>query len=87
MNRLLRMFPDEFALDGWSAPQVRGGKDRWTDRAIVRAALLLDEVPSAPAAEIRYRLDVAALPVAFFRAASGESDSARGFFCSGNGGG
>ncbi|KDE96896.1 hypothetical protein Y900_030140 [Mycolicibacterium aromaticivorans JS19b1 = JCM 16368] len=65
LNRLLRMFPDEFALDGWSAPQVRGGKDRWTDRAIVRAALLLDEVPSAPAAEIRYRLDVAALPVAF----------------------
>lgn len=65
LNRLLRMFPDEFALDGWTAPPSRGGKDRWTDRAIVRAALLLDEVPSAPAAEIRYRLDVAALPVAF----------------------
>lgn len=65
LSRLLRMFHDEFTRDGWIAPRCRGGKDRWSDRAIVRAALLLDEVESAPAAEIRYRLDVAALPVAF----------------------
>lgn len=65
LTTLLRKFPDEFARDGWTAARSRSGKDRWTDRAVLRAALLLDDVESAPAAEIRYRLDVAALPVAF----------------------
>ncbi|WP_125939752.1 glutathione S-transferase family protein [Mycolicibacterium grossiae] len=65
LSRLLRMFPEEFTRDGWTPPTSRGGKDRWTDQAVVRAALLLDETDSAPAAEIRYLLDVAALPVAF----------------------
>lgn len=65
LSRLLRTFPQEFAHDGWTAPGSRGGKDRWTDRAVVRAALLLDEVQSVPAAEIRYLLGVDALPVAF----------------------
>lgn len=65
LNRLLRTFPDEFTRDGWTPAPSRGEKDRWTDRAVVRAALLLDEIESAPAAEIRYLLDVAALPVAF----------------------
>lgn len=65
LSRLLRTFPEEFAHDGWTAPGSRGGKDRWTDRAVVRAALLLDDVQSVPAAEIRYLLGVDALPVAF----------------------
>lgn len=65
LSRLLRTFPEEFTRDGWTAPPSRGGKDRWTDQAVIRAALLLDETDSAPAAEIRYLLDVAALPVAF----------------------
>lgn len=66
VKRLLRMFPDEFTRDGWTPPRSRTDKDRWTDRAVLRAALLLDEeIGSAPAAEIRYRLNVAALPVAF----------------------
>lgn len=64
LSRLLRTFPEEFIKDGWTA-RSPGGKDRWTDRAVVRAALLLDETDSAPAAEIRYLLGVAALPVAF----------------------
>jgi hypothetical protein len=65
LSRLLRAFPEEFIQDGWTAPRSLAGKDRWTDQAVVRAALLLDETDSAPAAEIRYLLGVGALPVAF----------------------
>lgn len=65
VNRLLRTFPDEFTRDGWTAAPSRSAQDRWTDRAVIRAALLLDEIDSAPAAEIRYLLNVAALPVSF----------------------
>lgn len=65
LRTLLRKYGDEFARDGWTAARSRYGTDAWTDRAVVRAALLLDDVASERAAEIRYRLDVAALPVAF----------------------
>lgn len=65
LRTLLRKYGDEFTRDGWTAARSRYGTDAWTDRAVVRAALLLDDVTSERAAEIRYRLDVAALPVAF----------------------
>ncbi|WP_088295412.1 hypothetical protein [Mycobacterium avium] len=65
LRTLLRKYGDEFARDGWTGARSRYGTDAWTDRAVVRAALLLDDVSSERAAEIRYRLDVAALPVAF----------------------
>jgi len=48
---LLRWHRDEFLQDGWVAAN-RSGDDLWTDQAVVRAALLLDEVKSAVAAEI-----------------------------------
>jgi len=61
---ILRWHRDEFIEDGWVAAN-RSGDDLWTDQAVVRAALLLDGVKSAVAAEIRYLLDVEGLPVAF----------------------
>lgn len=61
---LLRWHRDEFCDDGWSR-QFSRDRDAWTDQAVLRAALLLDGMDSAPAAEIRYLLDVSALPVAF----------------------
>lgn len=61
---LLRWHRDEFNDDGWSQ-RFSADCDTWTDQAVLRAALLLDGTDSAPAAEIRYLLDVSALPVAF----------------------
>ncbi|ASX03565.1 hypothetical protein [Mycobacterium intracellulare] len=64
LGRLLRWYRDEFIEDGWTAAS-RCDDDLWTDEAVVRAALLLDGVQSAAAAEIRYLLGVDGLPVAF----------------------
>jgi hypothetical protein len=68
LTTLVRHFGDELRHDGWQPHHPRRpGLDRWTDEAIVRAALLLDEVGcnSEVAAQIRYHLGQGELPLMF----------------------
>lgn len=66
LQTLLRHWHEEFVSDGWQpgtlfAPQV----DSWTDRAMIRAALLLEDGESEAADEIKYLLDQRDLPLAY----------------------
>jgi len=58
LHTLLRLRREEFLSDGWR-------HDRWTDEAIIRAALLLEDGESETADEIRYHLRESELPVVY----------------------
>ena len=58
LHTLLRLRREEFLSDGWR-------HDRWTDEAIIRAALLLEDGESEAADEIRYHLRESELPVVY----------------------
>lgn len=69
LTTLVRHYSDELRRDGWIPDDPRRpGVDRWTEAAVVRAALLLDVAvgcDSEVAACIRYHLGVERLPLIY----------------------
>lgn len=65
LGQLLREHHNEFTEDGWlpAHPHHQGSSDVWTDRAIVRAGLLLEG--SETADYLRYRLGLGEMPVLY----------------------
>lgn len=66
LHTLLRYRRDEFLSDGWQPGDAEAPQhDKWTDEAILRAALLLDPGESEAADELRYHLGEGELPVVY----------------------
>lgn len=64
LSAVLEKHREEFSRDGWQPHnRAHDGQDLWTDRAVVRAGLLLEK--SSVAAHLRHLLGVGDIPLVY----------------------